>query len=109
MAIYNLDNQEERNLYAQSNEEKAKFRTPKFYQTVLFEIKGNVLDHVYPKLIYPELKGNITMTDRMGSDEAKCSECSNNEWYLLPGDSAAVREGGKPYIECLNCGFRTHL
>jgi Zn ribbon nucleic-acid-binding protein len=45
----------------------------------------------------------------MGSEEAKCPDCSNNEWFLLPDDSVAVREGGKPYIECLNCGYHTHL
>ena len=80
---------------------------PKFYQAVLVPIKGNVLDHVYP-----ELKGSpnqMTMTERMGSEEAKCPECSNNEWWLLPDDSVTVREGGKPYIECLNCGYQTHL
>ena len=49
------------------------------------------------------------MTERMGSEEAKCPECSNNEWWLLPDDSVAVREGGKPYVECLNCGYQTHL
>lgn len=82
------------------------FRTPKFYKTKLVEIKGNVLDEVYP-----DLKGNeqLTMTERMGSEEAKCPDCSNNEWWLLPADSCAVREGEKPYIECLNCGYQTHL
>jgi hypothetical protein len=81
-------------------------RKPKFYKAVLVKIKGNVLDEVYPQLI-----GNnqLTMTERMGSEEAKCSECSNNEWWLLPDDSVSVREGGKPYIECLNCGSTTHL
>jgi uncharacterized Zn finger protein len=49
------------------------------------------------------------MTERMGNEEAKCPECSNNEWWLLPNDGVAVREGGKPYIECLNCGYQTHL
>ena len=82
------------------------FRTPKFYQTALAEIKGNVLDEVYPNL---KGKEQLTMTERMGSEEAKCPECSNNEWWLLPADSCAVREGGKPYIECLNCGYQTHL
>lgn len=83
-------------------------RKPKFYQTVLTEIKGNVLDHVYSYLNEKQ-KEQMTMTERMGSEEAKCPECSNNEWWLLPSDSVSVREGGKPYIECLNCGFHTHL
>jgi hypothetical protein len=81
-------------------------REPKFYKAVLVPIEGNVMDEVYP---YHVGEKQLTMKERMGSDEAKCPECSNNEWYLLPGDSAAVREGGKPYIECLNCGHQTHL
>lgn len=80
-------------------------RKPKFYKAKLVEIKGNVLDEVNPHLPY----GTFTLTERMGSEEAKCPECSNNEWWLLPDDSVAVREGGKPYIECLNCGYQTHL
>lgn len=81
-------------------------RTPKFFKTTLTEIKDNVLDEVYPHLKGEE---QLTMTERMGSEEAKCPECSNNEWWLLPADSVSVREGGKPYIECLNCGYQTHL
>ena len=82
----------------------AKLPKPKFYQAVLVPIKGNVLDKVYPFH-----KGQMTLTERMGSEEAKCPDCFNNEWFLLPDDSVAVREGGKPYIECINCGFHTHL
>ena len=81
-------------------------RKPKFYQAVLVKVEGNVLDNVYPHL---KGKNQMTMTERMGSEEAKCPDCSNNEWFLLPDDSVAVREGGKPYIECLNCGYHTHL
>jgi len=81
-------------------------RKPKFFKAVLQEIKGNVLDEVYP---YLKGKEQVTMTERMGGEEAKCPECSNVEWWLLPNDSVSVREGGKPYIECLNCGYRTHL
>ncbi len=79
---------------------------PKFYQAVLQEVKGNVLDHVYP-----HLKGNgqLTMAERMGTDEAKCPECGKNHWMLLAKESVAVVQGGKPYIECLNCGLTTHL
>ena len=80
-------------------------RKPKFYKAELIEIEGNVLDMVYPYLKDEQL----TMEERMGSEEAKCPSCSNNEWWLLPDDSVAVREGGKPYIECLNCGLQTHL
>lgn len=83
----------------------ANLPTPKFYKAELKLIKGNVLDEVNPHLP----KGTFTMAERMGSDEAKCPECSNNEWWLLPADSVSVREGGKQYIECLNCGYNTHL
>ena len=79
---------------------------PKFYQAVLQEVKGNFLDHVYPHL---KGKGQLTMAERMGSDEAKCPECGENKWMLLPDESVAVAQGGKPYCECLNCGQMTHL
>ena len=81
-----------------------KMRRPKFYKSVLQEIKGNVLD-----VVYPLHKGQITMTERMGSEEAKCPDCSNVEWWLLTDYCVSVREGEKPYIECLNFGYRTHL
>jgi uncharacterized Zn finger protein len=79
---------------------------PKFYQAVLQPIKGNVLDHVYP---YFKGEKQMTLTERMGSEEAKCSECGHNHWMLLASESVAVSQGGKPYIECLNCGEVTHL
>jgi DNA-directed RNA polymerase subunit M/transcription elongation factor TFIIS len=79
---------------------------PKFYQAVLQEVKGNVLDHVYPHL---KGKGQLTMKERMGSDNAECPECKENEWWLYPNESVMVAQGGKPYIECKNCGFTTHL
>ena len=83
----------------------AKLPKPKFYKAELIEIEDNVLDMVYPYLKDEQL----TMEERMGSEEAKCPSCSNNEWWLLPDDCVSVREGGKPYIECLNCGLQTHL
>jgi hypothetical protein len=79
---------------------------PKFYQAVLQEVNGNVLD-----LVYPHLKGKeqMTMTERMGSENAQCEQCGENEWWLFPEESVIVAQGGKPYIECLNCGQVTHL
>jgi hypothetical protein len=86
---------------------------PIFYKTVLVPIKGNVLDHVYP-----HFKGGnqLTMTERMGNKEADCPECIEqniqkdfNRWMLLPEESVAVVEGGKPYCQCLDCGYTTHL
>jgi uncharacterized Zn finger protein len=49
------------------------------------------------------------MKERMGSDNAECPECKENEWWLYPNESVMVAQGGKPYIECLNCGHITHL
>ena len=79
---------------------------PRFFQAVLKEVNGNVLDHVYP-----HLKGNgqLTMSERMGSDNANCPDCDCNSWILLPQESVAVTQGGKPYCECMNCGLTTHL
>jgi len=79
---------------------------PKFFQAVLQEVKGNVLDHVYPQLKGEE---QLTMTERMGSEDALCEECGDNKWMLLADESVAVKEGGKPYMECLGCGYTTHL
>ncbi len=87
-------------------------KKPRFYQAVLQEVKGNVLDHVYPHL---EGKNQLTMTERMGSEFAHCPEClsdekkKTNDWILLPKEGVAVSQGGKPYIECMHCGYTTHL
>jgi hypothetical protein len=71
---------------------------PLFYQiSLLSDTELNVL-----------LKG-CTLSERMGSEEAKCEICGKNKWLVLPKDSELVREGGKAYIECLNCGMITHL
>lgn len=83
-------------------------KKPKFYQAVLQEVKGNVLEHVYGKT-------SLTMTERMGSEHAHCPEClkdekkKTNDWILLPKEGVAVAQGGKPYVECMHCGYTTHL
>jgi hypothetical protein len=82
-------------------------KKPKFFQATLVEVKGNVFDHAFPNLA--GTKYQCTMEERMGSKEAKCTECGENVWILLPVEGSAVREGGKRYIECLNCGYTTHL
>jgi hypothetical protein len=79
--------------------------TPKFYQSVLQEVEGNIFEHVYPHLNSNE----FTIKERMGNPEGNCEDCGQNEWILLPKDCYAVRVGGKPYIECYNCGHTTHL
>lgn len=81
-------------------------KKPIFYQAILEPIEGNVLDHVYPHL---KDNGQLSLSDRMGSEEALCPDCGGNEWMLLPKESVAVKEGGKPYCECLGCGSVTHL
>ena len=81
-------------------------KQPKFYQAVLVPVEGNVLDHVYPHL---KGRNQLTLTDRMGSEEAKCPDCGGNSWMLHAKESVAVRDGGKPYMECLGCGMTTHL
>jgi len=80
---------------------------PKFFQAVLVPVKGNVFDHVYPQLKGTE--NQCTMTERMGSENAECPDCGKNVWILLPKEGGAVRQGGKPYIECMECGYSTHL
>ena len=79
---------------------KNEVNKPIFYQAVLQEISDKKLNEI--------LKGQ-SLTDRMGSAEAKCPECKENKWMLLPIESSPVREGGKAYCECLNCGYQTHL
>ena len=73
---------------------------PKFYQAVLQPISDYKLR---------QITTGQSLTDRMGNAEAKCPECGENSWWLLPKVGAAVRTGGKPYCECLNCGYTTHL
>jgi hypothetical protein len=86
-------------------------KKPKFYQVILQEVKGNVLDHVYPHLTG---KNQMTMTERMGSEQALCEKCleegkKSNKWMILSHESEGIAQGGKPYIECLCCGHTTHL
>lgn len=80
---------------------------PRFFQAVLQEVEGNVLDHVYP-----HLKGSpnqMTIAERMGNKEGTCPECGCNSWIILAKESSAVSQGGKPYIECMECGTSSHL
>ena len=73
---------------------------PKFYQAVLVPLEE--------KQVMTLTKGQ-SLTDRLGSEDATCIVCGKNEWWLLPKESIAVREGGKVYCECLGCGYQTHL
>jgi len=62
---------------------------------------------VVPKKLNKILKGQ-TLSERMENDGI-CPSCGKNEWWLLPDKCVVVREGGKPYCECLSCGYQTHL
>lgn len=75
---------------------------PKFYQAVLKPVK-DVIKHVYPKY-----HKEMTLEERLPNN-ARCEDCGKNEWILLPKESITVRESGKQYIECMNCGYHTHL
>lgn len=79
---------------------------PKFYQAVLQEVEGDVLRHVYPEAVAK----HITMAERMGDSNATCPHCGENHWCIQPKEVTMSRNGGgKPYVECLNCGYVTHL
>lgn len=49
------------------------------------------------------------LSERMEKPDGECPRCQYTEWALLPDDSEAVKEGGKPYIECIRCGYMSHL
>jgi len=78
----------------------------KFFQCELREVKGNIIDHVYPRLKKDPVKP--TLEQRLPNGGA-CPDCGKKEWMIFPVECVAVREGGKPYIECLGCGHTTHL
>lgn len=85
-----------------------------FYKPILKAFKSDkeVLEHSYPWLVGS--KHLPTMEERLG--DAECPECieqnikkKQTRWVLLPEEDAAVIQGGKPYIRCLDCGYHTHL
>ncbi|MCK9544642.1 MAG: hypothetical protein M0R03_21690 [Novosphingobium sp.] len=73
---------------------------PVFYQAELKPLTGSEV---------LELTNGLPISERMGDKDGKCPECGLNKWWLLPKESIAVIEGGKPYCECLGCGYKTHL
>lgn len=75
---------------------------PKFYQAKLVEVEDVI------KEVYPKNHKYITLEERLG-EGAKCEECGDNKWWLLPKESIPVKESGKQYCECLSCGYQTHL
>lgn len=95
----------------------------KFYKAILKEFKNDreVLEDVYPHLLVREGgKYFPTMEERLG--DAECPNCPKetkewglkkakpySRWILLPEESVSRTQGGKPYIECMDCGYLTHL
>lgn len=76
-----------------------KGRKPEFFQAELRKLKEEEV---------LQLTNGLSVEERMGKN-AECPECGDNRWWLQPKAGAARREGGKPYCECINCGFLTHL
>ena len=72
-----------------------------FYQAALIRI-DDVIEHV-------KLPKGTTLEERLGTPEGECPECGGKEWWLYPKRSSIVIQGGKPYCECLECGYLTHL
>lgn len=75
-------------------------KNPTFYQAELRRLTY--------KQIMTLTKGK-GIAERMGDAYAQCPYCGKNEWWLLPVKTLEVREGGKNYCACLNCGYQTHL
>ena len=76
----------------------------KFYKSVLVPVETEqVIATVYP----PRIASQLTLEERL--PEGKCEDCGGKDWIIMPEESAIVRESGKPYIECLKCGYHTHL
>ena len=73
---------------------------PKFYQA---ELRLLTDDQVM------DVTRGQSIEERMNGENATCPACGRNEWWLLPKESSPVRTGGKPYCECLKCGYQTHL
>ena len=74
---------------------------PRFFQSVLKEIPADkVIAHVYPNQ-----KQLPTLEERL--PQSNCPDCDCGSWVILSVQQQ--QNGGKPYIECLNCGYSTHL
>jgi hypothetical protein len=86
----------------------------KFYKVTLTPIpKDKVLEYAYERFgndtrtLDAIRNGKITLADRIGN--GKCEVCGKSDWMILPLSFKAVQEGGKPYIQCTECGTITHL
>jgi predicted RNA-binding Zn-ribbon protein involved in translation (DUF1610 family) len=86
----------------------------KFYKIILKQVPNeHVLEYAYTgtgaseKTIAAIRSGQTTLAERIG--DGICPDCGGDKWVILSTHSAAVREGGKAYIECAKCGHITHL
>ena len=69
--------------------------------------KANLILVVPHKL--NEITKGVALSERMENPDGTCPKCGHLKWWLYPKECVAVREGGKQYIECLNCGYTSHL
>lgn len=74
-------------------------KKPRFYQAKLERINDKQL---------MELTHNIPLEERLPNNGA-CEGCGMNDWWIYPKESILISQVGKPYVECLNCGYITHL
>jgi len=72
---------------------------PVFYQAILTKLDNDEVLNI--------TKG-IPINERTENKDGSCPECGDNHWWLYPMKSATRRDG-KAYMECLNCGYITHL
>ena len=73
---------------------------PKFYKAKLFPLTIKEL---------LEITKGQNIAELMYDKEARCPVCGKTKWWIFPDESIVMREGGKPYCECINCGYNTHL
>lgn len=55
-------------------------------------------------LVGNKITDDFEMKKRLGP-----CECGSLSWILLPMHSKVVKEGGKRYMFCLDCGATSHL
>ena len=74
----------------------------------LFEYKQNPITS-WKEIVEKGYSYNgSTCEERMGSPEGKCPECGKSDWAICPC-VIGENDGGKTYIECIHCGYPTHL
>ena len=86
----------------------------KFYEANLLELDNDevlrVAERRFPhskKVLQAIQRNEFDLEDRIGNGE--CDKCQEKRWLILPISCNFVKEGGKSYIMCMNCGHITHL